>query len=142
MEVDIVGYVITSVIPIGIAIWTVRSSAKDTAKYITAISESTTKQVESVKKLTRALIEVNKIQIGNELQKERNYHVQINEKIGDVLDQKHISYQLGISATNTQNYDDKYDDLSYERDFHLKRMRDLSDCLARLSAISKEIEGD
>ena len=35
------------IVPIGVAVWTVRSSAKDTAKQIAALEESTTKQIES-----------------------------------------------------------------------------------------------
>ena len=47
--VSIIGWIIT----IGVAIYTVKSSAKDTDKKIAALEESTTKQVESIKELSR-----------------------------------------------------------------------------------------
>ncbi len=45
----IIGWIIT----IGVAIYTVKSSAKETDKKIAALEESTTKQVESIKELSR-----------------------------------------------------------------------------------------
>lgn len=47
--VSIIGWIIT----IGVAIYTVKSSAKETDKKIAALEESTTKQVESIKELSR-----------------------------------------------------------------------------------------
>ena len=46
---ELAAIIIALIVPIGIAIWTVRSSAKDTAKQIAALEESTTKQIESIK---------------------------------------------------------------------------------------------
>jgi ABC-type bacteriocin/lantibiotic exporter with double-glycine peptidase domain len=50
---ELVAIIIALIVPIGVAIWTVRSSAKDTAKQIAALEESTTKQIESIKELSR-----------------------------------------------------------------------------------------
>ena len=47
--VSIIGWIIT----IGVAIYTVKSSAKETDKKIAALEESTTEQVESIKELSR-----------------------------------------------------------------------------------------
>ena len=49
ISVSIIGWIIT----IGVAIYTVKSSAKETDKKIAALEESTTKQVESIKELSR-----------------------------------------------------------------------------------------
>ena len=45
---ELIAIIIALIVPIAVAIWTVRSSAKDTAKQIAALEESTTKQVESI----------------------------------------------------------------------------------------------
>ena len=65
---EIIGLLIAFLVPIGVAVWTVRSSAKDTAKKIAALEESTTKQVESIKKLAKIQIKTNQTQIGIELE--------------------------------------------------------------------------
>ena len=68
MEIIVLWVTILSpIIAVVIAVWTSRSSAKDTAKKLAALEESTTKQVESIKKLARILIKTNQIQIGIDL---------------------------------------------------------------------------
>ncbi len=134
----IIGWLIT----IALTCYNVKSSAKDTDRKIAAIQESTAKQIESVKILTKTLIEVNRLLIGNELSKERNYHLQSIQKKGDLYEQDNIASQLGISATKIQNSSDKHRDLSYEEEFHFRRKRELEDCMEKLSTIAKVIEGD
>ena len=60
---EIIGLLIAFLVPIGVAVWTVRSSAQDTAKKIAALEESTTKQVESIKQLAKIQIKTNQIQM-------------------------------------------------------------------------------
>ena len=52
-----------------IAWWTSISSAKDTAKQIAALEESTTKQVESIKALSKQMIEASSKQVELEIEK-------------------------------------------------------------------------
>lgn len=52
-----------------IAWWTSISSAKDTAKQIAALEESTTKQVESIKALSKQMIEASIKQVELEIEK-------------------------------------------------------------------------
>ena len=70
--------ILSPIIAVLIAWWTVRSSAKDTAKKISKLEESTreqiaalegstTKQVESVKQLAKILIRTTQIQMNLEL---------------------------------------------------------------------------
>ena len=66
---DIIAVIIALIVPIGVAIWTVRSSAKDTAKQIAALEESTTKQVESIKALSKQMIEASIKQVELEIEK-------------------------------------------------------------------------
>lgn len=61
--INLVGWIIT----ILIAVYAARSGSKDTAKKLAALEESTTKQVESIKKLAKIQIELNKIQLNAEL---------------------------------------------------------------------------
>jgi hypothetical protein len=64
-----IAIIIALIVPIGVAIWTVRSSAKDTAKQIAALEESTTKQVESIKALSKQMIEASIKQVELEIEK-------------------------------------------------------------------------
>lgn len=68
---ELIAIIIALIVPIGVAIWTVRSSAKDTAKKIAALEESTQKQIDSIKELSRQMIETTikqvELQIHNNL---------------------------------------------------------------------------
>jgi len=62
---SVIGWIIT----IGVAVYTVRSSSKDTDKKIAAIEESTKKQVESIKALQTQQIEASIKQVELEIEK-------------------------------------------------------------------------
>lgn len=62
---SVVGWIIT----IGVAIYTVKSSSKDTDRKIAAIEESTKKQVESIKALQTQQIEASIKQVELEIEK-------------------------------------------------------------------------
>ena len=66
---EFIAIIIALIVPIGVAIWTVRSSAKDTAKQIAALEESTTKQVESIKSLSKQMVEASIKQVELEIEK-------------------------------------------------------------------------
>jgi len=66
---EFIAIIIALIAPIGVAVWTVRSSAKDTAKQIAALEESTTKQVESIKALSKQMIEASIKQVELEIEK-------------------------------------------------------------------------
>lgn len=66
---ELVAIIIALIVPIGVAVWTVRSSAKDTAKQIAALEESTTKQVESIKELARLQMDASIKQVELEIEK-------------------------------------------------------------------------
>ena len=85
---ELVAIIIALIVPIGIAIWTVRSSAKDTAKQIAALEESTTKQIESIKELARIQIEITSIQLQKELAEARTGYLQASEKSMNAIDDR------------------------------------------------------
>ena len=66
---ELMAIIVALIVPIGVAIWTVRSSAKDTAKQIAALQESTTKQVESIKALSKQQIDATIKQVELEIEK-------------------------------------------------------------------------
>lgn len=66
---ELAAIIIALIVPIGIAIWTIRSSAKDTAKQIAALEESTTKQVESIKALSQQMVDASIKQVELEIEK-------------------------------------------------------------------------
>ena len=85
---EIIAVIIALIVPIGVAIWTVRSSAKDTAKQIAALEESTSKQIESIKELSRMQIEITSIQLQKELTEARTGYLQASEKNMDAINDR------------------------------------------------------
>ena len=61
--------ILSPIIAVGAAIWASVSSSKDTAKKIAALEDSTTKQVESVKELSRQQIDASVKQVELEIEK-------------------------------------------------------------------------
>ena len=66
---EIIALLVAFLVPIGVAVWTVRSSAKDTAKQVAALNESTTKQIESIKELARLQMDASIKQVELEIEK-------------------------------------------------------------------------
>ena len=66
---EIIALLVAFLVPIGVAVWTVRSSAKDTAKQVAALNESTTKQIESIKELSRLQMDASIKQVELEIEK-------------------------------------------------------------------------
>ena len=61
--------IISPIIAVVIAYWMSKSSKEDTAKQITALEESTTKQVESIKALSKQMVEASIKQVELEIEK-------------------------------------------------------------------------
>ena len=138
---DIIAVIIALIVPIGVAIWTVRSSAKDTAKQIAALEESTTKQIESVKELARIQIELTSIQMGKELWESRSRYLQASEKSMDAQDD-HFA-MLGVpfneAIIRMQDRQEKRKNLSLEQDFYSKQISMLNSYMERIKAIKGEL---
>ena len=117
---DIIAVIIALIVPIGVAVWTVRSSAKDAAHQIAALKDSTTKQVESIKELAKIQIEITKLQMDKELYEARIRQYQLRKKHGDALEREYYGYQLGESWKKIQEDKDKLNELDYENDYYTK----------------------
>lgn len=61
--------ILSPIIAVLIAWWMSKSSAKDTAKQIAALEESTTKQIESIKELARLQMDASIKQVELEIEK-------------------------------------------------------------------------
>lgn len=137
-----IAIIIALIVPIGVAIWTVRSSAKDTAKQIAALEESTTKQIESIKELARIQIEITSIQLQKELTEARTGYLQASEKSMDAIDD-HFN-MMGIPyneiVVRMQDKQEKQRNLSLERDFYSKKINWTDSYLKRVKELKKELD--
>ena len=61
--------ILSPIIAVVIAYWMSKSSKEDTAKQVAALEESTTKQVESIKALSKQMVEVSIKQVELEIEK-------------------------------------------------------------------------
>jgi len=133
---------ITSIITIVIAVISIRSSAKDTAKQIAALEESTTKQIESIKELARIQIEITSIQLQKELTEARTGFLQASEKSRNVTD-NHFS-MMGVPCNDVvariQDNREKQKNLSLEQDFYSKKINWTDNYLKRVKELKKELD--
>ena len=142
---EIIGLLIAFLVPIGVAVWTVRSSAKDTAKKIAALEESTTKQVESIKQLAKIQIKTTQTQIGIELEDTMTKEKQVLKKRWDHVNREYgangIPVEVGVAGDFYRNREEKDKNFEYESEFYEKRRNSLMRFQEQLNELSKELEG-
>lgn len=114
---DIIAVIIALIVPIGVAIWTVRSSAKDTAKQITALEESTTKQIESIKELSRLQMDASIKQVELEIEKNLFLAKQAQQEWEGI--QSINNSGLSGNATWSEMAKKQYQEKKPERDYQL-----------------------
>ena len=114
---DIIAVIIALMVPIGVAIWTVRSSAKDTAKQIAALEESTTKQVESIKELSRLQMDASIKQVELEIEKNLFLAKQAQQEWEGI--QSINNSGLSGNATWSEMVKKQYQEKKPERDYQL-----------------------
>lgn len=134
---EIFALLIALLVPIGVAIWTVRSSSEDTAKQIAALQESTAKQVDAMIKVANTQIEVSKLQLEAELWDAENKFSQkmdeskyAGERHSSMIGVPMNEYTMHINAER-----EKEDKLSSELDYYAKRKIVLTSLKDRLKAI-------
>ena len=141
---EFIGLLIAFLVPIGVAVWTVRSSAKDTAKKIAALEESTTKQVESIKQLAKIQIKTTQIQMNLELSDSMIKERQVLEKRWDHVCREYgadgMPVEIGVAADFYRNREEKDKNLEYDREFYGKRRETLMVFQEQLNELSKELE--
>lgn len=145
MEIIVLWVTILSpIIAVVIAVLASRSSAKDTAKKIAALEESTTKQVESVKQLAKILIRTTQIQMNLELNDSMIKERQVLEKRWDHVCREYgadgMPVEIGVAADFYRNREEKDKNLEYDREFYGKRRETLMVFQEQLNELSKELE--
>ena len=135
--VSIIGWIIT----IGVAIYTVKSSAKETDKKIAALEESTTKQVESIKQIAILQIKTTQIKISKELWEARMRNKLSQKKMNDMQDYNRHFNHIGDGPNFFREQHEKGIDLSLEQEFQEKYAKVLEEYQAKLNKLSKELEG-
>lgn len=139
---ELLAIIIALIVPIGVAVWTVRSSARDTAKQIAALEESTTKQIESIKEIARIQIEITSIQLQKELTEARTGYLQASEKSMDAIDDRFS--MMGIPYNDVvarmQDKQEKQKNLSLEQDFYSKKINWTDTYLKRVKELKKELD--
>lgn len=139
---ELIAIIIALIVPIGVAIWTVRSSAKDTAKQIAALEKSTTKQIESIKELARIQIEITSIQLQKELTEARTGYLQASEKNMDAINDRFS--MMGIPHNEViarmQDKQEKQKNLSLEQDFYSKKINWTDSYLKRVKELKMKID--
>lgn len=139
---EIIALLIAFLVPIGVAIWTVRSSAKDTAQQIAALNESTQKQVESVKELARLQIEISTLQLSKELSDARNQYLKMSQKSINQYESRNAMLGAPINEFTSMMHErrEKANDLSAEREYCTKRIDMLNSYMDRMNAIKDKLE--
>lgn len=116
--------ILSPILAVLIAWWMSKSSAKDTAKQIAALEESTNKQIESVKALSRQMIESSINQVELEIEKNLFLAKQAQQEWEGIKSIK----EDGIPSIEWQNLVMKdFQDKKPERDYKLysKFIKDL-----------------
>lgn len=131
--------ILSPIIAVLIAWWMSKSSAKDTAKQIAALEESTTKQIESIKELARLQMDASIKQVELEIEKNLFLAQQAQQEMEGIRNinqsgMAHISaWKDGVTR---QWYENKP-----ERDYHLynKFIKDLKDIRKGLESNKKKL---
>ena len=141
---EIIGLILAILVPFGAAIWTIRSSAKDTAQQIAALEESTRKQIESIKELAKVQISVTRIQLYKELSDARHHFLLANKKEGDALEREHSRSMFGYVNEDIvykeQERQDKMNNIAYEREFYSQQTKRITDSIKKLEEVEKVLK--
>ena len=143
MEIIVLWVTILSpIIAVVIAVWTSRSSAKDTAKKIAALEESTTKQVESMKELAQIQIELSILQGNAELKKIAARHKSLTKKVSDETWNDMMFNQTGVHFDSLRQKENRKRDLMDDNDMALNELKETHELLAQLNNLKKRIGGE
>lgn len=133
--------ILSPIIAVVIAIWASRSSAKDTARQITALEESTTKQIDSIKELAILQLEISLKQIDKDLWETRYRLIQNNQKSFDELDDEEKAFRAGINKDVYHKIVSKQRESTYIRDLYSKQIDLLNNLQSQLKAMKEKIGG-
>ena len=109
--------ILSPIVAVFIAWWMSRSSAKDTAKQIAALEESTTKQIESIKQLARLQMDATIKQVELEIEKNVLLAKQAQQEWEGIeeINNSGMAHMLEWREEITRRFNEK----KPERDYHL-----------------------
>lgn len=144
---EIIGICISAIsilVAVGIACWTSISSAKDTAKKLAALEESTTKQVESIKELIKTQIELTKIQLNIKLWEADNKLEQKEQENKWTVDRQSSMFGVPMNEFTIRQAEEreKEDKNLAEQTYYTKQKMILSMYVESLKAIEFELNKD
>ena len=125
--------ILSPIIAVLIAWWMSRSSAKDTAKQIAALEESTTKQIESIKQLARLQMDASIKQVELEIEKNLFLAKQAQQEWEEIdqINNTGMASQVQWKQIRMQQFREQ----KPERDYHL-----YSEFIKNLKTIKKGLE--
>lgn len=144
--------ILSPIIAVLIAWWTVRSSAKDTAKkmaalekstieQIAALEGSTKKQVESIKELTNIQIELSVLQTEIQLKEMDDYHKILSQRVEEEAKKDKFLNQYDDHLNAIRQEEKRTRDLMDEQLKTIKQFRNLHELRAKLIELKKRIGG-
>ncbi len=141
MDIILIATILSPIIAVIIAIWTSNSSAKETARQIAALEESTNRQIDSMKQLAKIQIETTSLILDKELWEAKQMNHQIQQKCLDNTDDRFAMMGIPYNAivARMQDRNEKKRDLEYEQEFFDKQVRFLNSSIQRLEKIKKEL---
>ena len=136
--------ILSPIIAVIIAVLASRHSAKETAKHIDSIKESTKLQVDSIKELAKVQISVTKIQLYKELSDARHRSLLANKKEGDALEREHSLSIFGYVNEDIiykeQGRQEKRANIAYEQEFYTQQAKRITDSLKKLEEAEKALQ--
>ena len=131
--------ILSPIIAVLIAWWMSRSSAKDTAKQIAALEESTTKQIESIKELARLQMDASIKQVELEIEKNLFLANQAQQEWEGIkeINNSGMASQVQWKEIRMQQFREQ----KPERDYHLysQFIKDLEKIKKELLASKKKL---
>ena len=155
--------ILSPIIAVLIACWTVWSNSKDTAKkmaalekstseqiaaleesttkQIAALEEATIKQIESVKELTRIQLELSIMQIEKEATETDAHYKQSSKRYWDELERDRTFNQYGLTEDSWRQRDDRRRDLTDKKEYNSNHLQDLICYAKRLNELKEKVGG-
>ena len=133
--------ILSPIIAVVIAWWTVRSSSNDTNRKIAALEESTRKQVDSIKQLTKLQADIALLQLDMELWEIHFRLHKLSSQTGNALEDNR-SIRDYINEVNLEDMNEeeraKYREIKYFDD----QLRSLEGHIKRLDQIKQQINNE
>lgn len=144
MEMDIIvkwATILSPIIAVLLAWWTSRCGAKDTAKKIATLEDSTAKQIENIQKLAKLQAEIATIQLDIDLWEQLSLLERNTSEINDLeigkVDNLPRQYDAGLEKS--PNRHEKVVNLLYNQKFYLNQQGNLKGHINRLEQVKKEL---